>query len=291
MHFPGMMAVVVLVLLLLLALLALLAFLFFRGRVAERPATLPSWTPRQPAARPAAEAEEAERDTFLIMPDISGYTQYLSLNRFSLGHAQHIISELLETLMRCGAPRLALSKIEGDAILFYAEAPQAAGPPGGELGATLVDLLAAFYARRKELEASNLCPCNACRHIGDLDLKIVVHRGPVLRYHLGEFQELSGLPVIAVHRLLKSSLHLDRYLMITEAAGAACRLPAGFTPREHVESYEGIGEVAAQIYEFEPENLPRGAVSRQDERPLSPGRDLAGKLRANARTLRRGVGL
>ena len=230
MHFPNMMVVIGAVLLVLIALLAVLVVLYFR-----RPVTAPpAWAvPDQTGQAPARAGEEVERDTYLIVPDITGYTQYLSLNRFSLGHAQHIVSELLAALIGEGAPQLVPAKIEGDAILFAADA-KASGELGGcDLGSTLVRLLATFYARREALqrslnrpavqvlERSNLCPCNACQHIGDLDLKIVVHRGPVLRYHLGAFHELGGLPVIAVHRLLKSNLQLARYLMITEAAAEA----------------------------------------------------------------------
>ena len=218
MHFPNMMVVIGAVLLVLIALLAVLVVLYFR-----RPVTAPpAWAvPDQTGQAPARAGEEVERDTYLIVPDITGYTQYLSLNRFSLGHAQHIVSELLAALIGEGAPQLVPAKIEGDAILFAADA-KASGELGGcDLGSTLVRLLATFYARREALQRSNLCPCNACQHIGDLDLKIVVHRGPVLRYHLGAFHELGGLPVIAVHRLLKSNLQLARYLMITEAAAEA----------------------------------------------------------------------
>ena len=150
-------------------------------------------------------------------------------------------------------------------------------------------LLATFYARREALQRSNLCPCNACQHIGDLDLKIVVHRGPVLRYHLGGFHELSGLPVIAVHRLLKSNLHLARYLMITQAAGEACRLPAGFEPRAHVESYDGIGEMASRVYSFDPAALPQTATPAARRSLASRGRDVAHKLAANARMLWRAM--
>lgn len=281
-----MMTFMVLVPLILILFLVVLLVLFFRRPVAAQPEDLSSW-----AESGAGGGDQSERRTYLIVPDITGYTRFLSLNRFSVGHAQHIISELLGVLIRRGRPRLALSKVEGDAILFYADAEPSGDLHGGDLGGMLVELLAAFYAKRAELQKSNLCPCKACRHIADLDLKIIVHCGPVLRYRLGELHELSGLPVIAVHRLLKSKLALDRYLMVTDRAGGHCKLPGGFTPRSHIESYDGIGEVASQVYAFDPADLPQATPAAVAAPLASRSRDLARKLSANLRTLRQSIGL
>lgn len=285
MHWPGMMAVVVLVPLL----AAVLLVLFFRRPAKVRPEVPSDWM--RSGARAGAEGDDlGERETYLIVPDITGYTQFLSLNRFSVGHAQHVVTELLSALLREGVPQLAPSKIEGDAILFYADAEASGALQGRDLGRTLVELLAAFYTKREALQAANLCPCGACRHIGDLDLKIIVHRGPVLRYRLGAFHELSGLPVIAVHRLLKSSLALTRYLMVSDTAVQHCKLPESFAAQAHVESYEGIGEVASRVYAFDPADLaqivPVGPAAPRPAR----GHDLAAKFLANARTLAQSIG-
>ena len=68
---------------------------------------------RQPA--PAGEV-----DAFLIIPDISGYTQFMQLSHFSLAHAQYAVSALLESVIEAGERSLAIAKVEGDAVLFYA---------------------------------------------------------------------------------------------------------------------------------------------------------------------------
>jgi Protein of unknown function (DUF2652) len=286
MAFSGMMIFMVLVPLLLILLLTVLLVLFFRRPASVVPGGPPSWAELTPAV---ADDDRSERNTFLIVPDITGYTRFLSLNRFSVGHAQHIVSELLGALIRQGAPLLVPSKIEGDAILFYADASPQGGLQGKELGAALVDLLTAFYGKREQLQKSNLCPCKACGHIGDLDLKIFVHRGPVLRYRLGGFYELSGLPVIAVHRLLKSSLALTRYLMVSDIAVQHCRLPENFAAQSHIESYEGIGEVASRVYAFDPADLPKIVSAGPVVSRKARGRDMLRKLLVNAQTLARSI--
>lgn len=72
-------------------------------------------------AEPARAASvRKEDDTFVVIPDISGYTRFMSLNRFSVGHAQYVISRLLDAMIDAVRPVLNPTHIEGDAIIFYA---------------------------------------------------------------------------------------------------------------------------------------------------------------------------
>ena len=57
------------------------------------------------------------RPALLFIPDISGFTQFV--NETEISHSQHIIEELLETLIEANSLHLSISEIEGDAILFY----------------------------------------------------------------------------------------------------------------------------------------------------------------------------
>ncbi len=56
----------------------------------------------------------------LMIADISGYTRFVRVHGVSIAHAQQIISELLESVMDVIKPPLRISKIEGDAVFFYA---------------------------------------------------------------------------------------------------------------------------------------------------------------------------
>lgn len=64
--------------------------------------------------------ETRERETFIVVPDISGYTRSVHLNRFSAGHAQYVVSELIKSLIDAASPVLKPIHIEGDAVLFQA---------------------------------------------------------------------------------------------------------------------------------------------------------------------------
>lgn len=221
------------------------------------------------------------RDTALVMPDISGYTRFLHLSRFAEAHAQHIVTELLQAIIAGAAPTLAAAKVEGDAVLLYAplDGPHARTPE--QVAQAVEALLRAFYRRLDELERSNLCRCDCCRHLGDLDLKAVVHRGAVTAYRLDRFTELSGMPVIVTHRLLKNSAQTPRYVLVTQAAEA---LGPGFAQRGEptLESCHDVGEVACTLYPFERAEIAPGDAAPGPRRPLA---DTAAKLAANLRGL------
>ncbi len=234
-----------------------------------------------------------EKDTFLVIPDISGYTRFIELNRFSAGHAQYVISELLHAVIDAAKPVLKPKGIEGDAVVFYAFSESddpGGGVAGSQVGLATIDLLNAFYRRRAELKHDNACHCEACSHIDDLHLKVVVHRGPVVHYVLDNFEDLSGFSVIAAYRLLKNSLGLDRYILVTEAAADEIDLPLVVEKESHTERYDDIGEIAFRVYGFEP-SPEVGAHGTGRHGPIAARtRDAVRKLAENARTLGKAIG-
>jgi hypothetical protein len=216
------------------------------------------------------------------MPDISGYTRFLQLSRFAEAHAQHIVTELLQAMIAAAAPTLKASKVEGDAVLLYAplEGPHARTPE--QVADALETLIRAFYVRLDELDRSNLCNCACCRHLDKLDLKAVVHRGPVTAYRLDRFTELSGMPVILTHRLLKNSAQSPRYLLVSEPAGAlAPRFAGAGAPT--VEHCQGLGAVDCTLYTFDRDEVAPAADQAHAGHPI---RETAAKLTANLRALR-----
>ena len=58
-------------------------------------------------------------DTLLLIPDISGFTRFVSEN--DLQHTGHVISELLEVIIDQNTLGMEIAGIEGDAIMFYRE--------------------------------------------------------------------------------------------------------------------------------------------------------------------------
>ena len=155
-----------------------------------------------------------DASTFLLIADIAGYTRFMNLHRVSLAHAQDIVARLLEAVIDAAQPVLKLAKIEGDAAFFYAPASQR-----GANGATLADrssaIYRAFHAKAADLRANTLCPCDGCQQAGMLKLKLVGHVGDVAVQKVKQMTELAGVDVILVHRLLKNSVPVPEYLLMT----------------------------------------------------------------------------
>ena len=194
--------------------------------------------------------DQSERDVILMIADISGYTKFLVENQMELSHAQVIINELTKTIIEEVKIPLEVSKLEGDAVFFFAVKDNDASrwdETRRPIGQKLLLFFEKFSDKLYELKESNTCQCNVCTHVDMLNLKIIVHSGRALFYRLDRFVELSGVDVIIVHRLLKNSLKSDRYILMTEQGNRDIAIPQNLTTKKHREEYETIGTINSII--------------------------------------------
>ncbi|MBX3264372.1 MAG: DUF2652 domain-containing protein [Labilithrix sp.] len=179
----------------------------------------------------------------LVIADIGGYTKFMRVHRINLAHAQYVVAQLLEAVIDGAEPRLKLAKLEGDAAFFYTLAPE--GKKRDEVAA-FADLVAsirrAFLARRLELETDRVCNCDSCMQAGQLKLKFVGHVGDVAFQKVKRYTELAGVDVIFVHRLLKNSVPIAEYALMSEPVFRKADAFAKFG-REAKEELEGLGSV------------------------------------------------
>ena len=75
-------------------------------------------------------------------------------------------------------------------------------------------------ALRKRAAASGYLPC-ACRAIPSLDLKFIIHFGEYLVQSVSGAKQLVGSDVNLVHRLLKNSVPVPEYVLMSEGLRAA----------------------------------------------------------------------
>lgn len=157
-----------------------------------------------------------EENVLLFIADISGYTKYMVSNRNSYIHAQIIITKLLGTIIDDLHLPFEVSKIEGDAVFFFYKADDE------EIDKSIGDKILSFYdifsEKINHLNNSTLCDCDSCKNITNLKLKIIIHFGKALFSKISKFDELSGIDVIIVHRLLKNSIKSNQYIAVTEHA-------------------------------------------------------------------------
>ncbi len=193
-----------------------------------------------------------EKEVILILADISGYTNYMVSNAKARVHAQVVISELMESIIRHIEIPLEISKLEGDAVFLYAcknEHSSDWGKTKMLIGQKLLTFFEAFSSKLENLMQSNICSdCMACKNMHLLRLKVLVHSGTALFYRLGKFEELSGVDVILAHRLLKNTVEGHEYILMTEAAKRDIHFEKDIALEPHTEDYDHIGKVHAFVY-------------------------------------------
>ena len=184
----------------------------------------------------------------LVIADISGYTGYLA--GVELDHAQDILADLVSTVVGGLRPMLRLAKLEGDAAFAYVVTPAI---EGSTLQETVEGTYFAFRRRLRDIAAASQCECNACIRIPNLDLKVVVHHGAVIRQRIAGREELLGSDVILVHRLLKNDIVERTGFAAYAAYSGACMTAMGIEDParqgfvEHRELTDVAGEVTLWV--------------------------------------------
>ena len=182
--------------------------------------------------------------TALLIADIGGYTEYMGSHRMTLAHAEVNTARMLESIVRA-ASGFELVEIEGDAAFLSRRA--AARQPDTTLSDILVLAVAmhrAFHLER-EYVVQNLCPCGGCRQARNLTLKFVAHIGDVATQRVSGRSKLVGIDVILVHRLLKNSVEIPEYVLLTEELYGTGTTPLPTSVGEITPEVEGIGSVRA----------------------------------------------
>ena len=188
---------------------------------------------------------------YFVIADISGYTSFLA--GVELDHAQDIIADLMDTVVRGLRPPFRLAKFEGDAAFVYAATAKIDG-------SMLQDIIESAYfefrRRLRNIKQASTCECKACAAMGDLDFKFVAHHGEMVKQKMGGREELAGRDVILVHRLLKNTVSEKIGSRAYAVYNDACIRTAGIDPSaqglvEHHETIDIIGDVRLWLRDLE----------------------------------------
>src|ERR1700722_14670754 len=177
-----------------------------------------------------------------VIPHISPSPPFVS--GVELDHAQDIIADIMDTLVRALRPPFRLAKFEGDAAFVYALADKV---DGSLMQDAIEQAYFAFRKRLRSIKQASSCECQACSRMQSLDVKFVVHHGEFIRQKMSGREELAGRDVILVHRLLKNEVGKTfgphAYALYSDACVQAMRIdPAAQGLLEHAEAIEHIGE-------------------------------------------------
>jgi class 3 adenylate cyclase len=214
----------------------------------------------QPAGSGSPKVGDASAgERYLLLADISGYTGFMAnveLDHgvdFSAGipAAYAVLGALLGTVSDGVEPEFEIIKLEGDAVFAACPAATLEGR-GDAVLAKLQAMYRAFVDSRTRAIPSADHLCTACPAVVNLDLKMVLHRGPAVRQAVGAGSDLLGPAVTVAHLLLKNSVR-DRigvrpYLFLTDAAASGLGL-SGIGIAHH-EAYPTVGRIDGRIVEL-----------------------------------------
>ena len=150
--------------------------------------------------------------TLLCIPDISGFTEFMSQTDFEL--SSKVIPSLLNKIIYSNEIELKISEIEGDAVLFFRKGE----PPSFK---TLIEqctnFYTEFYKQILNLQKEYNDTAQAFKIPEILGLKIVLHYGDEIGItSIGKRMKLMGEGVIIAHRLLKNEVPIDEYILISD---------------------------------------------------------------------------
>jgi class 3 adenylate cyclase len=196
---------------------------------------------------------------YLLLADISGYTAFIASveqahgvdfsGGIPAGYA--VLGELLDSVVEGLQPDFGVAKLEGDAVFAVAPADTLDGR-GGSVLSRLQAVYQTFRGRREQARQARDHVCTACPVVASLDLKMVLHRGQVVRQIVGSQSELLGPAVNVAHRLLKNSVQsrigYRPYLFLTDAA--AIGLDLSHAGLEHREEYPDVGLIQGRIVDL-----------------------------------------
>lgn len=194
-----------------------------------------------------------EHDVFVLIADISGYTEFIKFTELEMHHAQVTLSALLGAMWDAGwdagrhdagVGALEPLKTEGDAILF------AGADDPARVAAALEAVLKAYYQTRTALDIHGGCTCAACSSLPSLELKVVGHYGRALLHEFKGARDIAGLTVVTAHRLLKNSITGSRYVALSASAAG---LPIELGARAKIlETYPDVGALELDVQRFDP---------------------------------------
>jgi hypothetical protein len=185
-----------------------------------------------------------------MIADISGYTKFMKLHRVSLAHAEDITGRLLTTLVEHSP--LPLIEIEGDAAFFCAPIAQLDADPVS----LSVTMHQGFHSELERMIALNMCNCEACLQSRNLKVKFVGHIGEVARQTIGGRENVVGVDVIAVHRMLKNAVPAPEYLLMTEPLADRCEAEIRQGAAQMQQELEGLGPASLYFVDLAELALP-----------------------------------
>jgi hypothetical protein len=206
-------------------------------------------------------------NSLIFIPDISGFTEFV--NNTEITHSQHIISELLELIIKSNDLEMLVAEIEGDAVLFVKEGSV---PSVEELILQGEKMFLQFHRHLLQYESHRICNCGACSTASKLSLKVIIHASEIGFTFVNNLRKPFGPGLITGHRLLKNSIFEKEYVLFSDfffkdIGVSHNKLATWIKFDEGIAVYEGIGETP---YKYVPLKALRKNVHKVEPIQIIP---------------------
>lgn len=192
------------------------------------------------------------------MADISGYTKFTRYHAMAVMHAERIVTDLLEAIVSEANHPLKIAQFEGDSVLFYAEAEGDSGTVARDVLNQVRVFFDAFIAKARYIWTTPVCICDACRQVGRLRLKLILHMGTAIFTEIAGREHIGGADLDMLRALAKNDMPTSEYVLMTEAFYRV----GGTFPRVRIEkrliTAERFGPL--EVHTFHPEVPEFGAA-------------------------------
>ena len=180
-----------------------------------------------------------------VLADIGGYTHFLS--DVGIEHAKEITSHLFNRMVEVDPERWKVGNVVGDCLFMYSDS----GESPDAIFTYVRRVYESFRESIEEVAAGSTCRCGACNRSGDLALKFVVHGGEFDTQKIAGRQELIGSEIVVAHRLLKNSIPVREYALLTTPLADVAKA-SGLAATPGRDDYQDIGGLDYVYVDLQP---------------------------------------
>lgn len=148
---------------------------------------------------------------FFCIPDLTGFTKFITSTEHEF--ANKVITNILNKVVSVNILEMQIAEIEGDAIFFYRSGRLPAINKVAKQCKLIFDTFNHTIASYKETDSENFDKYLADNQLG---IKIIIHFGNISLAKIKGRTKLMGEDVILAHKLLKNSIDIPCYILLTD---------------------------------------------------------------------------
>jgi hypothetical protein len=149
---------------------------------------------------------------FFCIPDLTGFTKFMTSTESDF--ANKVITVLLSKLISANILAMSVAEIEGDAVFFYRKGRLPAVNKVAQQCKLIFETFNEVICSFKENDPENHKKYLSKNQLG---IKMIIHHGQINITKINGRVKLLGEDVILVHKLLKNSVNIPCYILLTDS--------------------------------------------------------------------------